>query len=229
MVAQSAAALKTQTDANVTSNSNKENTGARVRTLLNDFADSSWNVIDYPIATQVEAETGTAADRFMTPQRTAQAIQLSLNGLLDGAPAALDTLNELAAAIADDANYAATMTTALAGKASLAAANTFTAPQLADTLALTHNTAWDGTAKQHLTVDVNASNFTIANPSAQTAGVYYTVYVAYTTTHTLAWGNAFKGVLNITPSATAGSVDHFTFRSNGTHLQCVGHKLGAGA
>lgn len=33
-----------------------------------------------------------------------------------GAPAALDTLDELAAALADDANFAATMTTALAGK-----------------------------------------------------------------------------------------------------------------
>lgn len=33
--------------------------------------------------------------------------------ILDGAPSALDTLNELAAAIGDDANYASTVTTAL--------------------------------------------------------------------------------------------------------------------
>jgi hypothetical protein len=33
-----------------------------------------------------------------------------------GVPAALDTLDELAAALADDANYAASITTALAGK-----------------------------------------------------------------------------------------------------------------
>jgi hypothetical protein len=39
--------------------------------------------------------------------------------VVDAAPAALDTLNELAAALGDDANFAATMTTALAGKQSL--------------------------------------------------------------------------------------------------------------
>ena len=37
--------------------------------------------------------------------------------LIDGAPAALDTLNELAAAINDDANFASTVTTALGNKA----------------------------------------------------------------------------------------------------------------
>lgn len=37
--------------------------------------------------------------------------------LVDSAPAALDTLNELANALADDPNFAGTMTTALAGKA----------------------------------------------------------------------------------------------------------------
>lgn len=37
--------------------------------------------------------------------------------ILDGAPSALDTLNELAAAIGNDANYASTVTTALSSKA----------------------------------------------------------------------------------------------------------------
>ncbi len=40
----------------------------------------------------------------------------AINNLVDGAPALLDTLNEIAAAINDDENYATTMTTALAGK-----------------------------------------------------------------------------------------------------------------
>jgi hypothetical protein len=42
-----------------------------------------------------------------------------INNLIDGAPSALDTLNELAAALGDDANYAATITTALGTKAPL--------------------------------------------------------------------------------------------------------------
>lgn len=40
----------------------------------------------------------------------------AIDNLVDGAPGLLDTLNEIAAAIADDANYATTMTTALAAK-----------------------------------------------------------------------------------------------------------------
>tara|TARA_B100001059_G_scaffold227132_1_gene256520 strand:- start:2 stop:1255 length:1254 start_codon:yes stop_codon:yes gene_type:complete len=39
-----------------------------------------------------------------------------VTAIIDGAPGALDTLNELAAALGDDANYAATVTTALATK-----------------------------------------------------------------------------------------------------------------
>ena len=45
------------------------------------------------------------------------AITAAINNLVDGAPGALDTLNELAAAISDDANYATTLTSALATKA----------------------------------------------------------------------------------------------------------------
>ena len=47
-------------------------------------------------------------------------ITTAINNLVDGAPVALDTLNELAAAINDDASYASTITTALGLKAPLA-------------------------------------------------------------------------------------------------------------
>lgn len=43
-------------------------------------------------------------------------VAAAIDALLDGAPSALDTLNELAAAIGDDASYAASITAALAGK-----------------------------------------------------------------------------------------------------------------
>jgi len=48
------------------------------------------------------------------------AITTAITNLIDGSPAALDTLNELAAAINDDSSYAATITTALGFKAPLA-------------------------------------------------------------------------------------------------------------
>lgn len=43
-------------------------------------------------------------------------VSAAVSALVDAAPATLDTLNELAAALGDDANYASTVTTALAGK-----------------------------------------------------------------------------------------------------------------
>lgn len=44
-------------------------------------------------------------------------VTAAIDALLAGAPGALDTLNELAAALGDDANFAATVAAALAGKA----------------------------------------------------------------------------------------------------------------
>lgn len=57
-----------------------------------------------------------------------------LGNLIDAAPAALNTLNELAAALNDDENYATTVTTALSGKAPIdspALTGTPTAPTAA--------------------------------------------------------------------------------------------------
>ena len=48
------------------------------------------------------------------------AISTAVDSLVDGAPALLNTLNELAAAINDDANYTTTITTALGTKANAA-------------------------------------------------------------------------------------------------------------
>lgn len=50
----------------------------------------------------------------------ASTIQAAIDALIIGAPGALDTLNELAAALGDDANFSATVTAAMALKAPLA-------------------------------------------------------------------------------------------------------------
>ena len=47
---------------------------------------------------------------------TEEYVQQQLNALIDGAPEALNTLKELAAALGDDANFASTMVQELAGK-----------------------------------------------------------------------------------------------------------------
>lgn len=51
-----------------------------------------------------------------TVTQTDTAISTAVNNLIGGSPGLLDTLDELAAALGDDANFASTVTTALAGK-----------------------------------------------------------------------------------------------------------------
>ena len=66
-------------------------------------------------ATINDAST-TSTTQTWSVSKISSEIQAALNDLADGAPAALDTLNELAAAIGDDANFAGSITTALAAR-----------------------------------------------------------------------------------------------------------------
>lgn len=62
-------------------------------------------------------------------QKISDQITAAINALANGAPAALNSIDELAAALGDDANFAATMTTALGNRLRFDAAQTLTAPQ----------------------------------------------------------------------------------------------------
>lgn len=64
-------------------------------------------------------------------QKISDQIATALAALTTGAPAALDTLDELAAALGDDANFAATVTAALGNRVRVDAAQGLTAPQQA--------------------------------------------------------------------------------------------------
>lgn len=64
-----------------------------------------------------DAELSLAISTEVTNRNSA--ISTAIANLIDSSPAALDTLNEIAAAINDDASYAATITTGLATKAPL--------------------------------------------------------------------------------------------------------------
>lgn len=69
------------------------------------------------LATLAEVATGTDLSRAVTPEGVRQErIALKAEILGAGVPAALDTLDELAAALADDANYASSTATALANR-----------------------------------------------------------------------------------------------------------------
>jgi hypothetical protein len=65
------------------------------------------------------AQTQSNSDNS-TKIATTEFVQTKIDGLINGAPGALDTLKELADAIGDDANYAASVTTALSERVSKA-------------------------------------------------------------------------------------------------------------
>lgn len=86
------------------------------------------------LATLAEVATGTDALRAVTAAGVRQE-RLALRSEILGAgvPATLDTLDEIAQAVADDANFATTMTTALANRLRVdTAAQNLTTQQKAD-------------------------------------------------------------------------------------------------
>jgi hypothetical protein len=95
----------------------------------------------------------TAADVGAATQADVDA---AVSALVDASPATLDTLNELAAALGDDPNFAATMTTALGNRLRVDAVQTLTAPQKAQgqaNLGVVDSTAIGDTDRDFVTLD----------------------------------------------------------------------------
>jgi len=91
-----------------------------------DFATTMTNALAAKAPQASPALTGTPTAPT-APQNvnntqiaTTAFVKAAITALIDSSPAALDTLNELAAALGNDPNFAATMTNALAAKAPLA-------------------------------------------------------------------------------------------------------------
>lgn len=77
---------------------------------------AEWTSADPVLASgEIGYETDTGRFKFGDGATAWSSLEYfsSADDIIDGAPAALDTLNELAAALNDDANFAATVTTAL--------------------------------------------------------------------------------------------------------------------
>ncbi len=101
--------------------------------------DGTGKIPDTEIPAGITRDTELSAAISTEVTNRNLAITNAISNLIDGAPAALDTLNELAAAINDDASYAATITTALGLKAPLASPS-LTGTPLAPTAAVDTNT-----------------------------------------------------------------------------------------
>lgn len=70
-----------------------------------------------------------AIDADVDNRYTKAEVDQAIADLIDGSPDTLNTLNEIAAAIADDSDYFTTINTAIATKSNLAGGNTFTGDQ----------------------------------------------------------------------------------------------------
>ena len=83
-------------------------------------AASTYAPLASPGLTGVPTAPTAAANTNTTQIATTAYVQTELTDLIGGAPGALDTLNELATALSNDASYSTTITTALATKLPLA-------------------------------------------------------------------------------------------------------------
>lgn len=83
---------------------------AGLMALLSAASDTASGIVE--LATTTEAIAGTDTVRAVTPAGVAAAIA----AIVDSAPATMDTLNELAAALGDDPNFATSMSTALGNR-----------------------------------------------------------------------------------------------------------------
>ena len=92
-----------------------------------------------PTFTGAPAAPTASAGTNSTQIATTEFVSVAINNLINGAPGALDTLNEIAEAIADDANVAANLTTLINARATIASP-TFTGTPAAPTAAQSTNT-----------------------------------------------------------------------------------------
>ena len=101
--------LATKTTANVTEGSNLYFTNARADARITNALLDEDNM------------ASNSATKIPSQQSVKAYVDAEVAGIVDTAPAALNTLNELAAALGDDANFSTTITNQIAGKLDSAA------------------------------------------------------------------------------------------------------------
>ena len=131
-----------------------------------------------PTFTGTPAAPTASAGTNTTQLATTEFVSVAIANLINGAPGALDTLNEIADAIADDANVAANLTTLINARATIASP-TFTGTPAAPTAAQSTNTTQVATTafvQSNLTAALLRSALGITTNSgdpADSRGIYF--------------------------------------------------------
>jgi hypothetical protein len=131
--------------------------------------DSSGNlkINDSKIITESNANNNLNLTNYATLQYAQSASAAAVSYLVDSAPGALDTLNELANALGDDQNFATTVTNALSSKLSISSASTtYQTKDLITSISANYN------AQNNETIFVNSasSSINVTLPSSPTTG-----------------------------------------------------------
>ena len=146
-------------------------TGAVVATSFSDGTISGITFIDE------DSFTTNSATRVPTQQSIKAYVDTQVAGVVDSAPAALDTLNELAAALGDDANFSTTTSTALGNRLRVdTAAQGLTGTQQANAIT---NLGITATKAELNYVDGVTSNIQTQLNGKQASGSYLTTSTSF--------------------------------------------------
>ena len=160
----------------------------------------------------------------------------ALGGLINGAPAALDTLNELANALGDDANFASTVATDIASintiqtahAASIATLNTDVASNAADIVTLNTTVSSLSASSSTASTDIAALQTSVATNAADISANSTAVVNAIATAaaDATAKANAAQAAAEATSSASIAALD---FNNVSGGIAVTGGNLSVGA
>jgi len=152
----------------------------------------------------------------------AAAIETYVDGrvqlIVDAAPAALDTLNELAASLGDDADFAGTMTTALSGKA--ATVHTHVKTDITD-FAHVHPISEVTSLQDALDARKLQTTYEIAANNTLVAGGRYLVDTTAARTLTLPAAPAVGNEVQVFDQTGTAGTNNITIDNNGLKINGV--------
>lgn len=166
--------------------------------LTTNGTSASWATVDLSLKLDVTTASSTyltqasASSIYATKQYADNSASVAAAAVVDAAPETLNTLNELAAALGDDANFASTVTASLGNKLDISSASTtyatisspiFTGTSTFNDVVVNgklsvseilENVASASVSSQAVTLNYNDSNIFYINAPGSSFGVYLT-------------------------------------------------------